>query len=97
MAAHVPQCARVGGIKTHIGKLAELAKTDELELLYLHLHSMRNFTAMANRLAGKVAPLNEQTMPAEVAQKAGDKDKQKTAAGNKGKATEKKSSTRKIQ
>ena len=31
--------------------LAELAKTDELELLYLHLHSMRNFSNMAGRLA----------------------------------------------
>jgi hypothetical protein len=33
-------------------KLAELARTDELELLYLHLHSMRNFSAMAERLTG---------------------------------------------
>jgi hypothetical protein len=31
-------------------KLAELAKTDELELLYLHLHSMRNFVAMGERV-----------------------------------------------
>ena len=30
--------------------LAELAKTDELELLYLHLHSMRNFTGLKDRL-----------------------------------------------
>jgi hypothetical protein len=30
--------------------LAELAKTDELELLYLHLHSMRNFAAVKDRL-----------------------------------------------
>jgi hypothetical protein len=36
-------------------KLAELAKSDELELLYLHLHSMRNFPSMAERLAGKPA------------------------------------------
>jgi len=36
-------------------KLAELAKTDELELLYLHLHSMRNFAAMVERLGGKQA------------------------------------------
>ena len=36
-------------------KLAELAKTDELELLYLHLHSMRNFSAMVERLGGKQA------------------------------------------
>ncbi len=32
------------------GKLADLAKTDELELIYLHLHSMRNFRAMGERL-----------------------------------------------
>ena len=31
-------------------KLAELAKTDELELLYLHLQSMRNFNALKDRL-----------------------------------------------
>jgi hypothetical protein len=31
-------------------KLAELVKTDELELLYLHLFSMRNFSAMKDRL-----------------------------------------------
>jgi hypothetical protein len=31
-------------------KLAELAKTDELELIYLHLFSMRNFTGMKNRM-----------------------------------------------
>ncbi|MGN6309574.1 MAG: SapC family protein [Xanthobacteraceae bacterium] len=31
-------------------KLAELAKTDELELLYLHLQSMRNFVGMKDRL-----------------------------------------------
>jgi hypothetical protein len=34
-------------------KLAALAKTDELELLYLHLQSMRNFTGLPERLAGK--------------------------------------------
>jgi hypothetical protein len=32
-------------------KLAELAQTDELELLYLHLQSMRNFTDLQERLA----------------------------------------------
>lgn len=31
-------------------KLADLAKTDELEMLYVHLQSMRNFTAMAERI-----------------------------------------------
>lgn len=33
--------------------LAELAKTDALELLYLHLQSMRNFTGMMDRLGAK--------------------------------------------
>ncbi|MDP2241840.1 MAG: SapC family protein [Burkholderiales bacterium] len=33
--------------------LAELAKTDQLELLYLHLHSMRNFSAMVDRMGGQ--------------------------------------------
>jgi len=37
-------------------KLAELAKTDELELMYLHLQSMRNFAAMIDRLGGKTQP-----------------------------------------
>jgi hypothetical protein len=32
-------------------KLAELAQTDELELLYLHLQSMRNFRGLRDRLA----------------------------------------------
>jgi SapC len=32
-------------------KLAELAQTDELELLYLHLQSMRNFAGLKDRLA----------------------------------------------
>ena len=42
-------------------KLAELAQTDELELLYLHLQSMRNFLSLKDRLAlvesGKIADL----------------------------------------
>jgi SapC len=33
-------------------KLADLAKTDELELLYLHLYSLRNFTAVKDKLEG---------------------------------------------
>ena len=41
-------------------KLASLAQTDELELLYLHLHSMRNFLSLRDRLAvmegGKLTP-----------------------------------------
>ena len=31
--------------------LAELAKTDELELIYTHLHSLRNFDLLRDRLA----------------------------------------------
>jgi hypothetical protein len=38
-------------------KLEELAKTDELELLYLHLQSMRNFAAMVERLGGRQQPV----------------------------------------
>jgi hypothetical protein len=40
-------------------KLAELAQTDELELLYLHLQSMRNFLSLKDRLveSGKMADL----------------------------------------
>jgi len=34
-------------------QLGELAKTDELELIYLHLQSMRNFNAMINKVSGK--------------------------------------------
>ena len=33
-------------------KLAELAKTDELELVYLHLQSMHNFDGLKQRLDG---------------------------------------------
>jgi hypothetical protein len=35
--------------------LAEMAKTDELELLNLHLHPMRNFVALKNRLVQNAA------------------------------------------
>ena len=61
-------------------KLAELAKSDELELLYLHLHSMRNFPAMANRLAGKAAPADDGTAPS-VEDKSGGKKKTAKAKG----------------
>ncbi len=41
-------------------KLAELAKTDELELLYLHIQAMRNFNLLKDRLVlvegGKAEP-----------------------------------------
>jgi hypothetical protein len=36
-------------------KLASLAKTDELELVYLHLYSMRNFNEVKDRLVGAMA------------------------------------------
>lgn len=35
--------------------LAQLAAPDELELIYLHLQSMRNFNQMRERLAANVA------------------------------------------
>ena len=35
--------------------LASLAKTDELELVYLHLYSMRNFNEVKDRLIGAMA------------------------------------------
>jgi hypothetical protein len=37
-------------------KLAELAKTDELELIYLHLSSLRNFNSLKDRLAALETP-----------------------------------------
>lgn len=36
-------------------QLAGLAKTDELELVYLHLYSMRNFNEVKDRLVGALA------------------------------------------
>jgi len=39
--------------------LARLAKTDALELAYLQLHSLRNLSAMANRLTPKAAAAAE--------------------------------------
>jgi hypothetical protein len=34
--------------------LAELAKTDELELIYIHLHSLRNFDRLRDRLGNQL-------------------------------------------
>jgi hypothetical protein len=51
-------------------RLAELARTDELELVYTHLQSMRNFSPMAERAAkadaaaGEAAPTAEEKKPA---------------------------------
>ena len=42
-------------------KLAALAKTDELELLYLHLYSMRNFNDVKDRLVGSLAAEADET------------------------------------
>ena len=47
--------------------LATLAKTDELELLYLQLHSMRNFNEVKDRLIGT---LKEEAPAAETAAEA---------------------------
>lgn len=52
-------------------KLAELAKTDELELLYLHLQSMRNFGSLRERLVvvqGGKAEREEPSRPAKEAE-----------------------------
>ena len=35
--------------------LSKLARTDELELLYLHLHSLRNFNEVTDRFIGRLA------------------------------------------
>ncbi len=40
-------------------KLAEMARNDELELVYAHLHSMRNFVAMRERFTAPAAKLPE--------------------------------------
>jgi hypothetical protein len=39
--------------------LSKLARTDELELLYLHLHSLRNFNEMRDRFVGTLASETE--------------------------------------
>jgi hypothetical protein len=54
--------------------LAALAQSDELELIYLHLHSMRNFSTLKDKLAtvlaraapGKGAPAQAEALPAAV-------------------------------
>ena len=40
-------------------KLAELAKTDELELMYMHLQSMKNFSAMVERMTAEAGSADE--------------------------------------
>jgi hypothetical protein len=48
-------------------KLAVLAQTDELELLYLHLQSMRNFTRIKDRLVAAEGDRMQQAAAAEEA------------------------------
>ena len=62
-------------------KLAELAKTDELELIYLHLQSMRNFTALKDRLAKTDAALGSQDGGTADTKKNGTKARRPAAAG----------------
>ena len=50
-------------------KLAELAKTDELELLYVHVQSMRNFNGLRERLVVVEGGKNEPAPAAEAAAK----------------------------
>jgi hypothetical protein len=45
-------------------KLAEMARSDELELVYLHLHSMRNFSAMRERIKPKADERERNAAPA---------------------------------
>jgi hypothetical protein len=58
-------------------KLAELAKTDELELLYVHVQSMRNFNVLRERLVLVEGGKAEAAPSAEAAAKA------KAPGGNK--------------
>jgi hypothetical protein len=44
-------------------QLAEMAKTDELELLYLHLYSMRNFSTVKDRLQQGAEPKAASAQP----------------------------------
>ena len=48
----------VSGGSSPAGCFAELAKTDTLELAYLHLQSMNNFSAMAERAGAGNAKAN---------------------------------------
>jgi len=60
--------------------LADLAKTDELELIYLHLHSMRNFNNARERLVVIPGGKTESTDSPKAEDKAPD-SKAKEAAG----------------
>jgi hypothetical protein len=61
--------------------LAELAKLDELELIYAHLSSMRNFAGMRDRLARAPASQRaEAGRAADTARSNGREDKKKSAS-----------------
>jgi len=60
-------------------KLAELAKTDELELLYLHLQSMRNFNLVKDRLVVVEGGKAEPAAAADAATKKGGKPTRRAA------------------
>jgi hypothetical protein len=45
--------------------LSKLARTDELELLYLHLHSLRNFNEVTDRFIGTLAAEGPPDPPAQ--------------------------------
>lgn len=67
-------------------KLAELAKTDELELLYLHLQSMRNFSGLPGRLASVQGEKNGREREVEPGQDADENGKPRTSGGSAGRA-----------
>lgn len=72
-------------------KLVELAKTDELELIYIHLQSMKNFTGMRERLAvAGTAVAAPQDAPAEIpAAEAEAETKAKPGSGSEAKSSRK--------
>jgi hypothetical protein len=59
-------------------KLAELAKTDELELIYLHLQSMRNFAALRDRLGVAKAEKIDSVPDSEAASISGEDNPEET-------------------
>ena len=66
-------------------KLADLVQTNELELIYIHLQSLRNVSIMAERLSGTLSPDSQsggvgeptvQGSPGETDEKGAEKDTQ---------------------
>jgi hypothetical protein len=72
-------------------KLLELAKSDELELIYAHLQSMRHFAGMRERLAA--APAQAPARPAQAAP--GEAGKTTDEAPKGGKAADEKAGSKK--